>query len=159
MDREEPTAFQPLESQSTTLAGQLLLTGYTNKSLPKENAMKRMQELILHVLPAAALIVGLCLMSQPSMAQNAASPNPDPNAQQQSMPQPGDQAQATQNATFTGKIVKSGSKLVLTDADGKTSYQLDDQKKAKQFMNQNVKVTGVLDASTGTIRVSAIDPA
>jgi len=119
--------------------------------------MKRMQELILHVLPVAALIVGLCLMSQPSMAQNAASPNADPNAQQQSMPQPGDQAQAT--ATFTGKIVKSGSKLVLTDADGKTSYQLDDQKKAKAFMNQNVKVTGVLDASTGTIRVSAIDPA
>jgi hypothetical protein len=121
--------------------------------------MKRMQELMLHVLPVAALIVGLCLMSQSSMAQNAASPNSDPNAQQQSMPQPADQNQAAQTATFTGKIVKSGSKLVLTDADGKTSYQLDDQKKAKQFMNQNVKVTGVLDASSGTIRVSAIDPA
>jgi hypothetical protein len=119
--------------------------------------MKRMQELVLHVLPVAALIVGLCIISQLSMAQNSANPNP--NAQQQSMPQPADQNQAAQIATFTGKVVKSGSKLVLTDADGKTSYQLDDQKKAKQFMNQNVKVTGVLDASTGTIRVSAIDPA
>ncbi|MFZ0803275.1 MAG: DUF5818 domain-containing protein [Terriglobales bacterium] len=120
--------------------------------------MKRMQKVLLHLLPVAALIVGLCLISQPSLAQNSANPNPDPNAQQQSMPQPADQNQAAQTATFTGKIVKSGGKLVLTDADGQTNYQLDDQKKAKQFMNQNVKVTGVLDASTGTIRVSAIDP-
>jgi hypothetical protein len=119
--------------------------------------MKKTQEVLLRLLPVAALMVGLCLMSQPSMAQNSA--NPAPNAQQQSMPQPADQNQATQAATFTGKIVKSGGKLVLTDADSKTNYQLDDQKKAKDFVNQNVKVTGVLDASTGTIRVSAIDPA
>lgn len=118
--------------------------------------MKKVQEALLKLSPVAALLVGLCLLSQPSTAQNSA--NPDPNAQQQSMPQPADQNQAAQTATFTGKIVKSKGKLVLTDADGKTNYQLDDQKKAKQFMNQNVKVTGVLDASTGTIRVSAIDP-
>jgi len=118
--------------------------------------MKKVQEALLKLSPVAALLVGLCLLSQPSTAQNSA--NPGPNAQQQSMPQPADQNQAAQTATFTGKIVKSKGKLVLTDADGKTNYQLDDQKKAKQFMNQNVKVTGVLDASTGTIRVSAIDP-
>ena len=108
-------------------------------------------------MPVAALLMGLCLVSQPSMAQNAASSTP--NAQQPSMPQPADQNQASQTATFTGKIIKSGGKLVLTDADGKTNYQLDDQKRAKEFVNQNVKVTGVLDASTGIIRVSAIDPA
>jgi hypothetical protein len=54
--------------------------------------------------------------------------------------------------------VKSGNKLVLTAADSKTTYQIDDQQKAKNFLNKSVKVTGVLDASTGTIRVSAIDP-
>ena len=52
----------------------------------------------------------------------------------------------------------SGDKLILTDPASKTSYQLDDQQKAQAFVNKNVKVTGVLDASTGTIRVSAIDP-
>jgi hypothetical protein len=55
--------------------------------------------------------------------------------------------------------VKAGDKLVLTDAEGKTTYLLDDQQKAKEFVNKNVKVTGVLDASSGMIRVSAIDPA
>jgi hypothetical protein len=119
--------------------------------------MKKVEKALLRALPVAALIVGLCLMAQPSAAQNSA--NPTPNAQQQSMPQPADQNQAQAVSTFTGKIVKSEGKLVLTDAEGKTNYQLDDQKKAKEFVNQNVKVTGVLDASTGTIRVSAIDPA
>lgn len=60
--------------------------------------------------------------------------------------------------TFTGVIVKSGDKLVLTDPLTKTSYQLDDQRKAQELVNKNVKVTGVLDPTTGTIRVSAIEP-
>jgi len=60
--------------------------------------------------------------------------------------------------TFTGVIAKSGDKLVLTDPLTKTSYQLDDQRKAQEMVNRNVKVTGVLDPSTGTIRVSAIEP-
>jgi hypothetical protein len=53
--------------------------------------------------------------------------------------------------------VKSAGKLVLTTAD-KTTYQIDDQQKAQDFLNKSVKVTGVLDAATGTIRVTAIDP-
>jgi hypothetical protein len=60
--------------------------------------------------------------------------------------------------TFNGTIVKSGDKLVLTAADNKTTFQLDDQQKAQGYLNKSVKVTGVLDASTGTIRVKAIDP-
>jgi hypothetical protein len=52
--------------------------------------------------------------------------------------------------------MKSGSKLILSSAG--TTYQLDDQQKAQDFVNKNVKVTGVLDSATGTIRVSAIDP-
>jgi len=60
--------------------------------------------------------------------------------------------------TFTGVITKSGDKIVLTDPLTKTSYQLDDQRRAQEMLNKNVKVTGVLDPSTGTIRVSAIEP-
>ena len=66
-------------------------------------------------------------------------------------------ANADSEKTFSGKIVKTGGKLVLTTAD-KTTYQIDDQQKAQDFLNKSVKVTGVLDAATGTIRVSAIDP-
>jgi hypothetical protein len=66
-------------------------------------------------------------------------------------------ANAAAEKTFSGKIVKSEGKLVLKTAD-KTTYQIDDQQKAQDFLNKTVKVTGVLDAETGTIRVTAIDP-
>jgi hypothetical protein len=98
------------------------------------------------------------MLGQPAIAQDTTHHN-DPAAQQQPAPQPDDQSSAAQAKTFTGKIVKAGDKLVLTDAEGKTTYLLDDQQKAKEFVNKNVKVTGVLDASSGMIRVSAIDPA
>jgi len=49
--------------------------------------------------------------------------------------------------------------LVLSDMENKATYKLDDQQKAKDFVNKAVKVTGVLDDSTGVIRVSAIEPA
>jgi len=78
-------------------------------------------------------------------------------AQDQPAPPQASPADA-ESKTFTGKIVKQGDKLVLTDATGKAVYQLDDQTKASTFLNKNVKVTGTLDGSTTTIHVSAIDP-
>ena len=75
------------------------------------------------------------------------------------MQQPENQKPAAETKTFSGKIVKAGSSLVLSDAEGKTTYKLDDQQKAKELDNQAVKVTGTLDASTGMIRVTAIEPA
>ena len=81
-------------------------------------------------------------------------------AAQQDPAQPsGDTNTAAKQKTFTGKIVKSGDKLVLSETQSKVTYQLDDQQKAQEYVNQSVKVTGILDAATGTIRVSAIDPA
>ena len=67
-------------------------------------------------------------------------------------------SQASESQTFTGKIAKSGSKLVLKDNATKATYELDDQGKAKQFEGQSVKVTGTLDAQTRTIRVANIEP-
>lgn len=109
------------------------------------------------VLPVMALTAALCFASQPAFAQS--TQGSDPTAQHQPMP-PDDQnsANAASEKTFSGKIVKSGGKLVLKAADRKTTYQIDDQEKAQDFLNKSVKVTGVLDASTGTIRVTAIDP-
>jgi photosystem II stability/assembly factor-like uncharacterized protein len=116
---------------------------------------------IKFALSMMALTVALCFTSQPALAQSVSDSAPNPAAQQQPM-QPNDQTTAVTTAsekTFNGTIVKSGDKLVLTAADSKTTYQLDDQQKAQGFVNKSVKVTGVLDASTGTIRVKAIDPA
>ena len=61
-------------------------------------------------------------------------------------------------ATFGGKIMKSGDKLVLQDGIGESTYELDDQTNAKPFEGKNVKVTGTVDAVNGTIRVAEIRP-
>ncbi len=122
--------------------------------------MKKIQFVLSTMLLVMALTVALSFASQPTLAQSASDSSRNPIVQQPPM-QPDDQnvANAASEKTFSGKIVKSGNKLVLTAADNKTTYQLDDQQKAQDFLNKTVKVTGVLDASTGTIRVSAIEPA
>jgi hypothetical protein len=119
--------------------------------------MKKSQFVLSMMLPVIALTAVLCIANQPSFAQAAPDSSRDTTTQQQPM-QPDDQ-NATAATTFSGTIVKSGDKLVLTDMNTKTTYQLDDQQKAQGFLNKSVKVTGVLDPSTGTIRVSAIGPA
>jgi photosystem II stability/assembly factor-like uncharacterized protein len=107
--------------------------------------------LLLVLVIAVALVVPAQVAR--AQAASATSSNGQTNDSQTGAQQ-GDQSPKT----FTGVIVKSGSKLVLNDTLSKTSYQLDDQVKAQDFLNQNVRVTGVLDPSTGTIRVSAVDP-
>lgn len=120
--------------------------------------MKTVQAL-LYKLPAVAVIVGLYLVCQSAIAQNAPKLQNHPTAQQEPVQHPDDPNSAAETKTFTGKIVKSGDKLVLVDAENKTTYQLDDQQKAREFLNRDVKVVGVVDAATGMIRVSAIEPA
>lgn len=106
------------------------------------------------------LAVSACafLLSVHSSAQQAPSPGSVAMSQDQSVPAQANPNDPNESKSFTGKIMKAGDKLVLTDAMGKKTYQLDDQTKAKEFLNKNVKVTGTVDSSTGTIRVTAIDP-
>lgn len=118
--------------------------------------MKRIQFVLSTVLPVLTLTAALCPTGQLILAQNA--PDSSRNQVSQQQMQTDDQS-ASSVKTFSGKIVKSGDKLVLTDSDTRTTYQLDDQQKAQTFLNKSVRVTGVLDASTGMIRVSAIEPA
>jgi len=119
--------------------------------------MKKKQFVLSTMLPVLALTAALCFTGQKTLAQNAPGSSSNSAAQQQPM-QPDDQNTASVK-TFSGKIVQSGDKLVLTDAGTRTTYLLDDQQKAQAFLNKTVRVTGVLDASTGTIRVTAIEPA
>jgi hypothetical protein len=118
--------------------------------------MKKVQVALLSILSVFAVAFGLCSFDQRAHAQQ--SPNAPSASQEQSAPPQADQNAATEAKTFTGKIVKSGDKLVLTDSSSKTIYQLDDQQKAQSFVNKHVKVTGVLDGTSDVIRVSAIEP-
>jgi len=58
--------------------------------------------------------------------------------------------------TFTGRIAQVDGKYILDDSATKSTFQLDDQEKAKAFEGRTVKVTGTLDASTRTIHVKDI---
>jgi hypothetical protein len=138
------------------LAADLHLQVSQSKTLIEVTAMTKIRLALSMILPLTALTVALCVASQPMFAQGTSGSWRKPIVQQQPMP-PGDQNSASVN-TFSGKIVKSGDKFVLAASDNLTTYQLDDQQKAQDFLNKSVKVTGSLDASTGTIRVRAIDP-
>jgi len=118
--------------------------------------MKKIQAVLRTALPTAMLVAGLCSAGPTATAQNS---NPKAVSAQDQMQQPDNQKPAAETKTFAGKIVKAGNALVLSDSEGKTTYRLDDQQKAKEFVNKDVKVTGVLDDSTGMIRVTTIEPA
>jgi Protein of unknown function (DUF5818) len=84
----------------------------------------------------------------------AASQQPDQDANAA----PSSTIQSSDQQTFMGKIAKSGGKYVLKDSAHKMTYALDDQEKAKDFEGKTVKVTGMLDTQSNTIRVAVIEP-
>src|SRR6267142_450572 len=103
--------------------------------------MKRL--LTIFAMLMFGLGMDLAAQQTPS-TQTPSTQNPMPQAQ-------ADAATAQQSTrSFEGRIAKSGDKLVLREASTKTSYQLDDQSKAKQFQGKDVMVTATLDSSTNT---------
>jgi flagellar basal body-associated protein FliL len=110
---------------------------------------------LLRLLPLLALVVGLCLLQPSAKAQQ----DPDSsNSAAQQQQQHDTMSQMSDAQTFTGKIAKSGGKLVLKNGVTKSTYMLDDQDRAKQFEGKDVKVTGTLDEAANTIRVATIEP-
>ncbi|HET7212836.1 MAG TPA: DUF5818 domain-containing protein [Terriglobia bacterium] len=55
--------------------------------------------------------------------------------------------------------VKTGSKFVLYNKAKKTTLQLSDQDKARDFAGQQVKVSGTYEKADKTIQVDKIEPA
>jgi Protein of unknown function (DUF5818) len=94
---------------------------------------------------------------QPLPPPDKGIPQPDQPATKPANPQAQQQTPSqAQNQTFTGKIVKDGDKYVLRVA-GNTSYQLNDQSSVKQYEDKDVKIVGVLDASSNTIRIVKLE--
>jgi len=122
--------------------------------------MKKPHFTLSIIISLLLLEIALCFASQLILAQSHNGFSRNSTTQQQPVQNPvqnNDQNSASVN-TVSGKIVKPGNTFVLAASDHLTTYQLDDQQKAHDFLNKTVKVTGSLDPSTGTIRVTAIDP-
>lgn len=112
-------------------------------------------------LRSCALGIALIAMAMPAFSQSSSKQAPTDSQQQPQAQNPSTETSTGSQAsmqTFQGTIVESQNGFVLKDSTG-ASYQLDDQKKAKVFSGQSVKVTGTLDSSTSTIHVSSIAPA
>jgi hypothetical protein len=69
------------------------------------------------------------------------------------------QQSQVQAKTFTGTVMKNGENFVLSDPSNKTSYMLDDVRKASQFEGKKVKVTGTVDTANNVIHVETIEEA
>ncbi|HET7439740.1 MAG TPA: DUF5818 domain-containing protein [Terriglobales bacterium] len=133
------------------------------------------------ILLALVLWAGLPLAAQQQKPANPQLPDPNSKSEQQpsattpsgSQSTPGSsqgsgqysseangqgQISSKNQQTFTGRVAHSGDRLVLNDSKSKTTYQLDRQDLAKQYEGKDVKVTGTLDTSDNTIRVSTIEP-
>src|SRR6266851_10503658 len=54
----------------------------------------------------------------------------------------------------TNACAKSGGKYALYDPTGKRAYQLDDQKKARDYAGQKVTITGTFDSTSDSIHVT-----
>lgn len=108
-------------------------------------------------------VLAMAIAVQPAVAQSSSPTQQDPanpSSATQSSPQSASPSMSgtMDSQTFTGKVMKSGSKYVLKDDATRTSYTLDDQDRAKQFEGKSVKVTGKLDPASNTIVVASIEP-
>ncbi len=108
------------------------------------------------------LTLALMQRSVAAVAQERPSPNTPMTPQQypdsMSQQQTSTLDESEDFTTLSGKILKSGDKFVLQDSIGESTYQLDDQQRAKDFEGMNVKVTGAIDKVSKSIRVTKIEP-
>jgi len=89
----------------------------------------------------------------PPPARPATQPDPQP---EQPVSPPVQQQQEPAAQIFSGNIVKDGTAYVLKVSKD-SSYQLDDQDKAKQYDGKQVRIAGTLNASTNSIHVTSIE--
>jgi len=109
----------------------------------------------LTLLATLALAAALSPAALAQQDQSAPPASNDP--QTQSAPTPDASADAQAPRSFSGTVVKVSRQYVLKTET--TTYQLDDQAKAKRFAGKQVNVSGTLDKATSMIRVSDIQPA
>lgn len=108
------------------------------------------------LMSAAVVLVASAGLGMGLWAQQTPSTVPASPGQADSTPQhrQADVTGPQQSArSFDGKIIRSGSQLILQDGASQSSYKLDDQTKAKEYEGQNVKVMATMDPTSNTLRI------
>jgi hypothetical protein len=141
----------------------VLLAASALAQTPQYQAFGQQPQVELNpALPATILGPQLIVWSElqkPQPVPQPVTPGTDPSQQQQKTQQPGEDAtgqsqQQPAAQTFTGTVIKDGDKYVLKTSG--TTYQLDDQERAKPYEGKPVKIMGSLDASSNILTVTSI---
>ena len=116
-------------------------------------------------IPPETLGPQLIAWSQMQKPQPVTEPLPPPDRPvEQSERQPGQPANTPSQdgprqvaaQTLTGTILKDGGRYILKVSNSST-YQLDDQERAKQYEGKQVKVAGTPDANGGSFHIISIE--
>ena len=99
--------------------------------------------------------VGCQLVAWSHLQEPVPLPNPEAKPDQPEQSQSSQAQPQSAMQKITGIIVRMGDKYVLK-AGGTTTYQLDDQDRAKRYQDQQVTVIGALDTASNTIHVESI---
>ena len=116
-------------------------------------------------VPPEILGPQLIAWSQVQKPQPVPAPLPPPDRPVQSEQQPGQSAShAAQEPaqsqpaaqTLTGTIVKDGGRYILK-VSGSSTYELDDQERAKRYEGKQVKIVGMLSATGNSFHIVSIE--
>src|SRR5215470_15515150 len=130
----------------------------TRDNLEQFRFLPRRHPMIRNLVQGPVLVLTLALVTLGSLyAQEPQQTQPSPDTPQagQSGKRPSS-SQVQNTKEFTGTIVDEGNTVRLKDSAGNANYKLDDEKMAKAYVGQQVRVTGTLDKSTNIIQVKSI---
>jgi hypothetical protein len=118
------------------------------------------------VPPSEILGPQLIAWSQVQKPQPVPAPLPPPDRPVQSEQQTGPAGSQTPQEpapqpptaqTLTGTIIKDGGRYLLKVSSSTTTYELDDQERAKRYEGKQVKVVGALSATGNGFHIVSIE--
>jgi hypothetical protein len=110
-------------------------------------AMKR-SKLLINIGSCAYLALATCFVPTPAFSYGGPPPA--------SAKSPGTARAQQQAQAYSGWIIRRDGDYVLVNANDETTYQLDDQHKARKYAGKSVIVIGTLNLKDDTIHVSEI---
>lgn len=111
------------------------------------------------VSPGGALgceLIAWSRLQEPApLPEPDANPAPPANHEGGSSPDPQTQPE-TSTRSIVGIILREGEKYVLKAGEN-TTYELDDQARARRYQDKQVKVTGKLDSLSNSLHIESIE--
>jgi hypothetical protein len=140
-----------MQRATNTLLGLTLVLAIAPCAFPQDGGAQPCPEVAPDAI-GCQLVAWSHLQEPVPLPESESKPAPDP--------QPGQsldvQTQQASRQRITGIIVRQGEKFVLEAGDN-TTYQLDDQERARRYQDKQVLVAGSWDAATNTFHIDTIE--